>query len=252
MNRKQEKDEYLEVLWCMSEKEQDSMDDLKSILGDSFDAGIIDEFLSEGLITLSEKNKIVLTEKGIIPARQIIRAHRIAERLIYDVLGGKFESGACEFEHILANELTDSICVLLGHPRECPHGMPIPLGECCKQSISIMKSSVLPLTELDARQSARVAYVNGKNDPRFYKTGLLQIRPGARIRVLQKYPCHVIECEGGNIAIDSEVASCISVWRRPEQFHSLSEGAVEPARGRGKGRGKGWGLRLRRRRREGV
>ncbi|MBW2062388.1 MAG: ferrous iron transport protein A [Deltaproteobacteria bacterium] len=79
-----------------------------------------------------------------------------------------------------------------------------------------MESSVLPLTELDARQSARVAYVNGRNDQRIQKMDVLQIRPGAQIRVLQKYPCHVIECEGGNIAMDSEVASCIFVWRRPE------------------------------------
>jgi len=66
--------------------------------------------------------------------RQLIRARRLAERLIHDVLGGEFEEGACEFEHMGSTKLIDSICTLLGHPKECPHGLPIPEGECCQRS----------------------------------------------------------------------------------------------------------------------
>jgi len=38
---------------------------------------------------------------------------------------------ACKFEHILSQEATERICSFLGHPRTCPHGSPIPAGECC-------------------------------------------------------------------------------------------------------------------------
>jgi Mn-dependent DtxR family transcriptional regulator len=38
---------------------------------------------------------------------------------------------ACKFEHILSPEATERICTFLGHPRTCPHGSPIPAGECC-------------------------------------------------------------------------------------------------------------------------
>ncbi len=116
-NRKRDKEEYLEILWRMKNEEKDSMDVLKNAMGENFDTEIVDELLSEDLVELTEdNNKIILTKEGVDYARQIIRAHRIAERLIYDVLGGEFESGACEFEHIVAPELVDSICILLGHP----------------------------------------------------------------------------------------------------------------------------------------
>ena len=45
---------------------------------------------------------------------------------------GSIEKNACTFEHILSPEVTDRICTFLGHPRTCPHGSPIPEGDCCR------------------------------------------------------------------------------------------------------------------------
>ncbi|MHC4632273.1 MAG: iron dependent repressor, metal binding and dimerization domain protein [Planctomycetota bacterium] len=118
-----------------------------------------------------------LTEKGAGYARQLIRAHRLAERLLYDILGGDFESGACEFEHTVTGELVDSICILLGHPETCPHGSPIPQGQCCKESCRTAQSSVVPLVELEVGQSARVAYINCKSDQQLHKIDSLCIKP---------------------------------------------------------------------------
>ena len=216
MNRKRKKDEHLERLWCMKEDGNDSINELKSAMSGNFDAAIIDELLSEDIIELAEeRNIITLTKKGVDYAQRIIRTHRIAERLIYDVLGGEFESGACEFEHIVTPELVDSICILLGHPRECPHGMPIPEGECCKRYAKTTESSVTPMTELKVGQSARVAYVNCKNDQLLHKIDGLQIRPRAFVKLHQIYPSYVIECEGANIALDKEIVSNIFVWKKP-------------------------------------
>ena len=248
MNKHNEKDEYLEALWCMREKGQDSIGSLESFIGDGFDAGTIDELLSEDLVEVSENSRIFLTKKGEIPARRIIRAHRLGERLIYDVLGGKFESGACEFEHMVETGLVNSICILLGHPRECPHGMPIPEGECCRQNAKVAESSVFPLTELEQGEFARVAYVNGRNNQRTQRMGVLQIRPGSAIRVLQKYPCYVVDCEGGNIAIGDEEVSCISVWKPPNERQSYDKSSIQSSNDFVGRRGKGWGFGLRRRR----
>ena len=41
------------------------------------------------------------------------------------------EESACKFEHILSPDVTERICTLLGHPTACPHGSPIPKGDCC-------------------------------------------------------------------------------------------------------------------------
>ena len=218
MNGRIAADEHLEALWCMKEQGQDSVDDLRKILGESFDSDVIDELLSEGLVEVSEADdKIVLATRGEDRARKLIRAHRLAERLIHDVLGAEFESGACEFEHIITPEITDSVCTLLGHPRECPHGMPIPEGDCCDSQARTAKRSVIPLTELETGQSARVAYVNCTSDERLHRIEGLQIRPGAVVKLHQKYPTYVVECENSHVAMDDDVVSSICVWRAADE-----------------------------------
>ncbi len=78
---------------------------------------------------------VELTPRGRQLAADIIRRHRLAERLFTDSLAmdseAEIEQQACKFEHILSPEATDKICSFLGHPRTCPHGAPIPRGACC-------------------------------------------------------------------------------------------------------------------------
>ena len=214
MGRKRDKDEHLERLWYMKEDGVDSIDELKAKVKDKFSVELLMELASGGLVDMPvDGQKAALTKKGEDAARQLIRAHRLAERMLHDVLGGEFETGACEFEHTVAPELVDSICILLGHPRECPHGMPIPEGECCKRSAKTVNSSVMQLDELEIGRSARVAYINCRDDRCLHKIDGLQIRPGAVIKLHQTYPTYVIECEGANIAIDKGLASSIAIWR---------------------------------------
>ena len=219
MNHKREKDEHIERLYYMKEDGIDLITTLKNTMNENYDAAIIEELSSEDMVQLSQdSNTITLTEKGNGYAMQLIRAHRLAERLLYDVLGGDFESGACEFEHTVTGELVDSICILLGHPKTCPHGSPIPQGQCCKESCRTAQSSVVPLVELEVGQSARVAYINCKSDQQLHKIDSLCIRPGAIATLHQRYPTYVIECEGSNIAMDQQIASSICVWREPQHF----------------------------------
>jgi len=214
MSLKQEVDEYLEKLWYMKEENTDTLDDLKHSEGDVLNQEVVDALKDNGLAVFSDDGqKISLTEKGENDARQIIRSHRLAERLIHDALGGDFEAGACAFEHIVAPELVDSICTLLGHPRECPHGMPIPQGECCRQFSKSAQSSIIPVTELEVGQEAKVAYVNCDEDSRLHKIDGLHIRPGAYVKLHQTYPTFVIESEGANIALDRKIAEDICVWK---------------------------------------
>jgi DtxR family Mn-dependent transcriptional regulator len=219
MNRKREKDEHIEQLYYMKEDGTDSMAALKSTMNEHYDTAIIDELSSDDMVQLSQDNDVIaLTEKGAGYARQLIRAHRLAERLLYDVLGGDFESGACEFEHTVTPELVDSICILLGHPETCPHGSSIPQGQCCKESCRTAQSSVVPLVELEVGQSARVAYINCKSDQQLHKIDSLCIRPGVIATLHQRYPSYVVECEGGSIAMDEQIVSNICVWREPQNF----------------------------------
>jgi DtxR family Mn-dependent transcriptional regulator len=228
-SNKREKEEHLERLWGMKEAGQDSIDILKETVNGVSDARIVDELLLEDQIELTG-NKIRLTKKGENDARKIIRAHRIAERLLYDVFGGEFETGACEFEHTVTVELINGICTLLGHPRECPHGMPIPEGECCRRSAKTAHNVVAPLTELEIGQSARVAYMNSQSDQQLHKLNDLQVRPGAIVKLHQRYPCYVIECEGAHIAMDEEIVSNVCVWSNNRQFEAVEKKALENLR----------------------
>src|SRR5437773_1861837 len=87
-------------------------------------------------VSIGDGSMIVeLTPRGRQRAADIIRRHRLAERLFTDSLAldseTEIEQQACKFEHILSPEATDKICTFLGHPRTCPHGAPIPPGACC-------------------------------------------------------------------------------------------------------------------------
>jgi hypothetical protein len=78
--------------------------------------------------------EVHLTETGSRRARDVIRRHRLAERLFTDTFAiedAEAHVQACRFEHIITPELDQRICSFLGHPKTCPHGNAIPPGECC-------------------------------------------------------------------------------------------------------------------------
>jgi len=77
---------------------------------------------------------VLLTETGNRRARDVVRRHRLAERLFKDTFAiddSEAHTQACKFEHIISPELDQRICTFLGHPKTCPHGNPIPPGACC-------------------------------------------------------------------------------------------------------------------------
>jgi putative ABC transport system ATP-binding protein len=88
---------------------------------------------------------VELTPRGRQRAADIIRRHRLAERLFTDSLSldseTEIEQQACKFEHILSPEATDKICAFLGHPQTCPHGAPIPPGQCCASTRQVANTS---------------------------------------------------------------------------------------------------------------
>ena len=87
----------------------------------------------EELIRL-DGGSLALTAHGEPRAREIIRRHRLAERLFFDTFGLEadlLDANACRIEHTLGFEVTEKLCKFLKHPETCPHGSPIPRGACC-------------------------------------------------------------------------------------------------------------------------
>ena len=206
--------EILEAIWTFEERGSCSVENLKTRANHA-DYVVDDEMLSEldrsGYLTISN-SEISLTDKGKNEARPIIRRHRLAERLLTDVLGmtpEETEESACEYEHVLAPGLTEAICTLLGHPRECPHGSPIPEGECCKRADVSVQTAVKSLDTLEVGDMIKIAYIRTDDHVIINKLYSFGISPGKTIKIRQKFPTFVVQIDHSQIALEKNIAENI-------------------------------------------
>ncbi|WP_229054918.1 metal-dependent transcriptional regulator [Aeromicrobium sp. Leaf350] len=90
----------------------------------------------DGLLSVEGDRHLELSDKGRQLATRVMRKHRLAERLLTDVIGLEFEfvhEEACRWEHVISEQVERRLIELLEHPTESPYGNPIPglseLGE---------------------------------------------------------------------------------------------------------------------------
>ncbi|MBE7445120.1 MAG: metal-dependent transcriptional regulator [Planctomycetia bacterium] len=207
-------EEILELIWTIEEES-------KKVEKDLLIKKISLPSAKEKLNTLVDENYVIevdnrveLTKKGRAEARLVIRRHRLAERLLSDVLDVKediMDSSACEFEHILNEEVTTSICTLLGHPTSCPHGKVIPPGACCENANKEIRPVVMPLSDLKSGDEAKIAYIVTKYHGRLDRLSSMGLLPGVQIHLHQRQPTYVIQMGETQIALDTAIARDIYV-----------------------------------------
>ena len=192
-----------------------------------------------GLIKRGE-NQLEFTTEGRRRAELVIRRHRLAERLLRDVLQvreGSFEPSACEFEHCLDSEVSQSVCTLLGHPTTCPHGKPIPPGPCCEAPAGDAQPVVMSLRDLPVGQEARLAYISSASHKHLDQLTSIGLLPGVNVRVHQRSPAFVINVGQSLLALDEQIVSGIYV--RPlgtfgeREYNGRGRGARQRRRRRG-------------------
>jgi DtxR family transcriptional regulator, Mn-dependent transcriptional regulator len=89
---------------------------------------MLDRLVHEGYVRRAGR-VVELTPKGSALARKVVRKHRLAERLLVDVIGlewYKVHREAGRWEHVISDEVEARLVQLLGDPGTCPHGNPIP------------------------------------------------------------------------------------------------------------------------------
>jgi len=210
------REETLEFIWAEREQGSASIEKLlkiKEVATAGVDKTVLEGMARKDLIRI-DGDTVALTKTGEEQARLAIRRHRLAERLlseVFDVSEGTLEDEACDFEHILSKGVTDSICTLLGHPPACPHGHPIPRGECCEKTKKELRPLVKPLTDIKAGDKARIVFILPSAHSRLDKLSALGILPGGTLRVHQKSPAFVLELGETTIAIDKDIAKEIFV-----------------------------------------
>jgi DtxR family Mn-dependent transcriptional regulator len=204
-------DEILSVLYEKWERrETTSPDALAQVQHGEhhFTRGAVDSAVGMGLL-VQRNGHVELTEAGFRKAKMITRCARLAERLLVDVLRVRddlVEPSACRLEHNLSDEVADSICTLLGHPKTCPHGHPIPPGECCRRARKDVQPIVRPLSSLRSGEEGTVAYISSRFGGRLTRLASLGLMPGQVVQVKQVLPSFVISYGETELALEKDVA----------------------------------------------
>ena len=214
-------EEMLEMVWTQRELGLSSLDALVKRAaekeGDKVEQGelVVAQLTALGLVKKTG-DALTLTDHGETEARTMIRRHRLAERLLVDLLevrGDAMEESACRFEHVLNVSVTGSVCTLLGHPPTCPHGKPIPRGECCSMFKKSIDPLIVNLRELPIGEKGRVTFIVPRIHARMDKLSSLGLVPGSVVRLHQRRPSYVVEIDETTLALYAEIAEEIYVRR---------------------------------------
>jgi len=207
-------EEILEALWIESEEKGRGFAELDQMEIAASDPAY-QELASHALVEIKGA-RLYFRPEGREEGRKTIRRHRLAERLMMDVLNIRGESGdmkACQFEHLLNEGVDVKVCTMLNHPATCPHGKPIPPGECCEEARRSGDLGVVPLTELKSGEEGDIAYIQTEDGKKMQKLMAMGVLPGNRILLMQAFPSYIFRVGFSEFAIDSAMAREIFVRR---------------------------------------
>lgn len=158
-----------------------------------------------------ESGAVVLTAEGRSLALDIIRRHRLAERLLVDLLGMDLENvheDACLLEHALSPRVLEALERVLGAPAVCPHGHPIPALDGTMAPVS-----GVPLTVADEDTLLRVVQIAEDDEPALRNLQSMGIVPPAEILVERRGAdgALLILSAGERYALDTRTAARVLV-----------------------------------------
>jgi len=200
-------EEILESLWIATEERGEAAADFAALGIEADDPGLA-ELLSLAYVE-EQGGRVRLRREGRDEARMTVRRHRLAERLMMDILDIQGASGAdraCEFEHLLHHGVDTKICTLLNHPTTCPHGKPIPPGTCCEQARVEGAVGVVALTELKPGESGEIAYLAASDVRKMQKLMSMGVLPGNSLTLLRTFPSFIFKVGQSEFAVDQELA----------------------------------------------
>ena len=213
MSRISEKaEEILESLWVMT-VEGDNVGCLLTSLEVEADSEELKELVQLAYVEVRD-DRVYLRKEGRPEARMTVRRHRLAERLTMDILGIQGEEGneqACAFEHLLRQGVDTKLCTLLNHPTTCPHGNPIPPGDCCVEARRQGEPGIVALTELKPGEAGEIAYLSASDDKKMQKLMSMGVLPGSDLCLVQKFPSFIFKVGHSQFAVDDILAREIHI-----------------------------------------
>jgi DtxR family Mn-dependent transcriptional regulator len=211
-------EEYLEGIYRLQEKSGvaktgDIVKALQVVPGTV--TNTVERLEREGMLRHEPYRGVKLTDKGRKIALNVIRRHRLSERLLTDFMHvdwDKVHDAACKLEHGITNDVTKKLEKALGHPKTCPHGNPIPTA--CG---GIIEEKSEPLSTLMFKESGVVAKIKDETPEVLEYIAALGLLPGTSIEIVEKAPFDgpvTVKVGGANHALSLSLASIIWVRRK--------------------------------------
>ncbi len=160
-----------------------------------------------GFVELREDRSLRLTPKGRSLATTVVRRHRLAERLLLDVIGLEWEKvhrEADRWEHAISSDVEEKLVELLGDPMTCPHGNPIPGSKrTAPTTVSIALADAEPGTVTVARISEKLEL----SDSGLQMIAKARLIPGASAEVVGRGPDGVqVRTSVGDTTVPDDIA----------------------------------------------
>jgi DtxR family Mn-dependent transcriptional regulator len=165
----------------------------------------------DGLVRLDDRKEIRFTPRGQAAASSIVRRHRLAERMLVDLLGyewWKTHEEAERIEHAMSEEMEERIAKVLGDPETCPHGNPMP------------GVKARPTKPLEQVPPGAVATIERIPDQFEHEPGFLEyldgqgLRPGTAVRIIEAAHDEPIRVEVGGAERTIRADCGQKVWVR--------------------------------------
>jgi DtxR family Mn-dependent transcriptional regulator len=210
-------EEYLEAIYKLEEKSgaartSDIVKNINVVPGTV--TNTVERLEKEGYVTHVPYKGVKLTEKGRKVALQVVRRHRLSERLLTDILHvgwDKSHDAACKLEHGMTEEVMKPLEKALKHPKTCPHGNPIPT-KCG----GIMEEKSRPLVDLNKRERGTIVKITDEKSDLLQYLNSLGLVPGASVEVVEKAPFDgpiTLKIGESSFALSLAIASIIQVKR---------------------------------------
>ncbi len=170
----------------------------------------------DGLVSLDGRKEVHLTERGRVLAESIVRRHMLAEHLLVDLIGLRWAEAHLEahrVEHAISPRVEERLLAVLGNPRTCPHGNPMP-------GVEQEETGAAPLASLRAGQRGQVTRIHEEAEEDLQLLTFLEdygVKPGARIVVedVARYNGTVTIRVGDRSVVLGD-RSAGYIWVRPE------------------------------------
>jgi DtxR family Mn-dependent transcriptional regulator len=170
--------------------------------------GMLRRMEEQGLLSYSRQTGAVLSEHGHACAERLRHRHRLAERLLTDLLGmpwARAHDVACRFEHVIDDEVEGYLVAALHHPTTCPHGNPLD---------GRVAGGGIPLNTLPPGRTGILRCILDESAPVLDYLLTLGLQPGACVRVHSQAPFGgplLVDIAGERQALSREVAARLLV-----------------------------------------